>query len=218
MGEINSSFTNKQRQIFDSVVKDHDLSSQFYFTGGTALSVYYYKHRESEDLDFFSEKKFDPDKLVAKVNKWSEKSFEFTYNPIEDTHIFNLTFKDKEKLKVDFNHFPFKRIKKGIKDGNMEIDSLFDIGANKMTTIVRRQEPKDFVDLYFLLKDFTVWDLMHAMRVKFGFQTDPFVLSQDFMKAENLNFLPKMILPLTLEELKSFYRKKAEELGKKSTV
>lgn len=39
---------------------------QFYLTGGTALSLLL-EHRESEDLDFFSNKNFDPSRLQTKT-------------------------------------------------------------------------------------------------------------------------------------------------------
>lgn len=61
MGKINKqgafrlSFTPIQRIIFDEFSKNSKLRKQFYFTGGTALSAIYLHHRESEDLDFFSE-------------------------------------------------------------------------------------------------------------------------------------------------------------------
>ncbi|MFH1863611.1 MAG: nucleotidyl transferase AbiEii/AbiGii toxin family protein [bacterium] len=47
--------TKEQKQILEFVSKDKVITSQFYLTGGTALSYFYFKHRFSEDLDFFSE-------------------------------------------------------------------------------------------------------------------------------------------------------------------
>ena len=38
-----------------------------------------------------------------------------------------------------------------IEYGNVIVDSIENIGANKLTAILGRTEPKDFVDLYFLL-------------------------------------------------------------------
>lgn len=42
-------FTPVQKKVFTSFAKS-DLSKQFYFTGGTALKVFYFNHRDSEDL------------------------------------------------------------------------------------------------------------------------------------------------------------------------
>ena len=64
MGKVNKSlgvltFTPLQKFIFDEFSQNPKLNKQFYFTGGTALSAIYLHHRESEDLDFFSESDFD---------------------------------------------------------------------------------------------------------------------------------------------------------------
>ena len=215
MGKLDL-LTEKQKLIFNIVSKDPTLNSQFYFTGGTALSAFYLEHRESEDLDFFSERKFDSEIVLEKVSQWSEENnYEFKHKAVANVNIFSLTFDDQEFLKIDFNYYPHKRIEKGLKFENIEIDSLMDIATNKLLTINQRTEVKDFVDLYFLLKHFTFWDLLHAIRVKFGMKNDPFLFATDFMKVEGFEFMPKMLKPLTLPELQEFFKQKAKELAKR---
>ena len=60
MGKVG--FTPIQKKIFTLFSKSK-LSKHFYFTGGTALSVCYLHHRQSDDLDFFTSEKLD-DKLI----------------------------------------------------------------------------------------------------------------------------------------------------------
>jgi predicted nucleotidyltransferase component of viral defense system len=43
--------------------RDSPLCRRFYLTGGTALAAFYLHHRLSEDLDFFSENVFSPNRL-----------------------------------------------------------------------------------------------------------------------------------------------------------
>ena len=101
-------------------------------------------------------------------------------------------------------------------EGNsIEIDSLIDVAINKLLTISQRLEAKDFVDLYYLLEEFTVWDLIDGVRVKFGQKLEPFIIASDFLKVEEFDYLPRMIKPLTIEQLKEYFRKKAIEIGKK---
>jgi len=57
--------TKTQKEILNYLSKDKDFTSNFYFTGGTALSEFYLQHRLSEDLDFFSEKEIDDLWLVT---------------------------------------------------------------------------------------------------------------------------------------------------------
>ena len=128
---------------------------------------------------------------------------------------FLLKFNNTTTLKVDFGYYPYKQIEKPNELNGIKTDSLTDIAVNKFLTITQRNTVKDFVDLYFLLEKFTVWELIEGVRIKFRMQLEPFILASDFLKVEDFSFLPRMIAPLTLGELKSFYRQKAQDLGKK---
>ena len=215
MGEI-PVLTRKQKIILAEVVKDK-IFQKFYFTGGTALSAFHLQHRESEDLDFFSETKFE---LEPIFNFFSQigKLYKFELNAefLEVVYILRLKYEDGEVLKVDFGHYPYKRVKSGKVIDGITIDSLIDIAINKLQTITQRSTVKDFVDLYYLLEEFTVWDLMEGVRVKFGQKLEPFIIASDFLKVEEFEYLPKMIKPLTLQQLKDYFRKKAVEIGKHS--
>lgn len=216
MGRIQF-FTKEQKIILDEVRRSNFFRSSFYFTGGTALSGFYLSHRYSDDLDFFSQKKFDNQVILTLVEEWSKKhKFSLQARFIEVVYIFNLLFSNKTNLKVDFSYYPYKRLEKGIVVDSLEIDSLLDIAVNKMLTISQRTEVKDFVDLYFLLQKLHVWDIITGVKVKLHIEIEPLLLGSDFLKVEDFKFLPKMILPLTLEELKAFFRQKAKEMGLKS--
>lgn len=216
MGKIHL-LTKEQQIVLDEIKQNDFLRSRYYFTGGTVLSVVYLQHRYSEDIDLFSQEKLDNQVIFALVQELGQKhGFTFRSRSTEVTYIFNLTFKNGANLKVDFAYYPYKRLKKGTALDGIEIDSLLDIAVNKLLTISQRAEVKDFVDLYFLLQEFTVWDLMEGVRVKFKIKTEPFLVAIDFLKVEDFDYLPKMIKQLDLEILKSFFRQKAKELGKKS--
>jgi len=216
MGQI-SFFTNEQKAIFDQVKQSDFLKSNFYFTGGTALSYFYLKHRYSEDFDFFSTRKFDNKIFIALVKEWADK-LDFTYQVRfeEVVNVFNFNFKNGQTLKVDFGFYPYKRVEKGIIKEGVEIDSQLDIAVNKLLTISQRNNVKDFVDLFFLLKKHSIYDLIEGLKVKFKIKTDPWLVASDLVKIDQFETLPRMIIPLTLDELKNFFREKAKELGAKS--
>lgn len=81
--------------------------------------------------------------------------------------------------------------------------------------VSQRSEVKDFADLYYLLQEFSIWDLIEGVRKKFSTKIDPFILASGFLGVEDFEFMPKMLKPLTLEELRKFYRARAKKLGKK---
>lgn len=212
--------TKDQKIILDKFKADEYLRSTFYFTGGTALSSVYLHHRESEDLDFFSQTKFDRKFVTEIVELWA-KDLKATVNvrAIEHIHIntYYLTFSNNSTLKLDFNYYAFDRLKKGKIVDSIEVDSITDIAANKLLTVNQRTEVKDFVDLYFLLKKYSIWDLSHWVRMKFNVEIEPWVLAMDLLKVEGFENLPKMIKKLRLEDLKDFYYKLAKKLSGTTT-
>ena len=214
MGKID--FTPFQKLIFDKISQEKYLRETFYFGGGTALSVFYFNHRYSVDLDFFSEKEFDKNIIIKFINSlFRQLGTTVKMTKKEMVMWFELE-KDKETLKVDFLNFPYPRIDKGLIYQSVDIDSPRDIGANKLLLLNLTEEPKDYVDLYFILKEkYSIWDIIKAAKIKFKLDLDLISLGEDFLNAEKIKFLPKMIKPLTLDELKSFFKQKASELGTK---
>ncbi len=214
MGNIQLS-TREQEIVLDEIKKSTFLTSHFYFTGGTALSSVYLQHRESDDLDFFTKEKFDTQSIFSLLETWKQQhTFAFTSRFVEVVYICNLTFDNKATLKLDFSYYPYHQIETPLIIDGLHIDSITDIAVNKLFTISQRNEVKDFVDLYFLLEKFSIWDLMQGVKVKFGLEVEPILLASDFLKVEDFTYLPKMIKPLSLDELQAFFREEAKKLGK----
>lgn len=218
MGKIK--FTAIQQLVFDEFSKNIVLRNNFYFTGGTALSVFYLQHRLSDDLDFFcetdinEETSFAIDELMKKVSDLLKINHRFT--SLERTRIFEFEKDGKLLIKVDFASYPYNRLEKGGVYKSVVIDSLFDIATNKLLTVCQRNNVKDFVDLYYLLnKKFSLWDLIYAVEKKFSREIDILLIGTEFLKVENFDYLPRMITPLGLPELKEFFKEKAREVAKK---
>jgi predicted nucleotidyltransferase component of viral defense system len=218
MGKIQI-ITREQEIILDELKQNEYLTKQFYFTGGTALSAYYLKHRYSEDLDFFSFEKYDNQVIFSLVSEWGKKhKFTFQSRFVEVVYIFNLTFANGKTLKVDFSYYPYKQVETPKEKDGIKIDSLFDIAVNKMLTIDQRTDVKDFTDLYFLRNRYTFWDLMPRVLLKFGTEIDPLLLASDLLKIDDFDVLPRMIKKVSLDEMKKYFRKRAKEIGGKSVV
>ncbi|MBI4098177.1 MAG: nucleotidyl transferase AbiEii/AbiGii toxin family protein [Candidatus Levybacteria bacterium] len=215
MGKIQ--VLTREQQIILSEVGKNQFFNKFYFTGGTALSAFYLQHRYSEDLDFFSEEKFDVQGVENIIDELSKKyKFEYTSEFIEIVQIFMIKFAKGEALKLDFATYPYRKIEEKKIVSGVKIDSLIDIAVNKLHTVNQRTTVKDFVDLYFLLQRFSFWDLKEGIQIKFRQKLEPFIFASDFLKIEEFDTLPRMIKPITLDELKSFFRQKAKEVGKMS--
>lgn len=214
MGKV-SILTKEQQIILDLVADSEFFRKNFYFTGGTALSSMYLHHRESVDLDFFSFKRFNIQTIDQFLTDWSSHhqfSFESDYR--DPLYVCFLTFSNKKRLKVDFSYFPHTQLEIGPEYRYFPVDSYLDIAVNKILAVTQRIEVKDFVDLYFLLRKFSIWDLREGVRIKFQRELEPMMLGADLLSVEDFTFLPKMHLSLTLNQLKVFFRKEAKKLGR----
>ena len=73
---------------------------------------------------------------------------------------------------MEFTYFPFERIEKKEKIGNLYIDSLLDIAVNKVFTIYQKPRARDFIDLYFGLKSLKLFDeeIVSVKNIVAGFE------------------------------------------------
>ncbi|MEK7577851.1 MAG: nucleotidyl transferase AbiEii/AbiGii toxin family protein, partial [Patescibacteria group bacterium] len=152
MGKV-SILNSEQKIVLSALAKQKIVISDYYFTGGTALSEIYLHHRDSVDLDFFSLKPVDQPKITEMLKSCFDAlgvTLEMQF--VDPVLMCYLSFPHGKKLKVDFAQYPYPQLELSKKHiGNLKVDSLIDIAINKMQTITQRQEVKDFVDLYFLL-------------------------------------------------------------------
>jgi hypothetical protein len=142
-----------QKSVLAALSRDPIVEDAFFLTGGTALSVFYLGHRVSDDIDLFTREPLDlaavTDIILRPwggeiiVGEW-ESSF---------VSVFIRT------VKVDFVVDPLSELEeRPVADlesgGRLTVDSLEAIAANKLATLLGRVEPKDFIDFYFLQKEF----------------------------------------------------------------
>ncbi|MDP3792480.1 MAG: nucleotidyl transferase AbiEii/AbiGii toxin family protein [bacterium] len=202
-----------QKKTIDFVFSKIELSD-FYLTGGTALAGYYLYHRISDDLDFFSFGDFDLMYIhgIAEELRKVIGAEKVRFSKLYDRNQF-FYFVDKEELKIEFTKYPFKQLEKAGVFDNARIDSEFDIAVNKLITITDRFDPKDFVDLFFLLQKYPLGKLQKGVSVKFNTKLDPLTIGSSFAKIKNVEALPKMIKTLSVEEVKEFFNSEAKKLS-----
>ncbi len=207
--------TEDQKKVIRLIAAEPKMAD-FYLTGGTALAGFYLHHRLSDDLDFFIGTAPDPIFLHAFANKIKRaldaKSVRF--DKIYDRNQFFFQLKNTE-LKLEFALYPFPQIIKPKNAGGIKIDSLRDIAANKLMAMLDRFDPKDFADLFFLLKKFKLEKVRRDAEKKFGIKIDNIFLGGELMKSQRISALPKMIKPLTIKQLKEFFVKQAADLKNK---
>lgn len=215
MGQtIKNNFDTIQRLFLTELQKNLYITKTFYLTGGTALSACYFNHRISEDIDLFSETPFDESLVISFMKNVATKlHITSTVVKINDRLRYDLIFPYNKLLKIDFVFYDFKHIEPVNHLGNLAVDNIGDIAVNKLLSISQRTTSKDYVDLYFILKKYTLWDLQHGVEHKFKMEIEPLYLSSLLAKADELDALPMMKKKISLDTLKTFFLSEAKKLA-----
>lgn len=210
--------TSEQKLFLELVSREKYFCERFYFTGGTPLSAFYLQHRMSEDIDLFSEEEVNLMSIRAFVKKAQAKlkAQSADYKNFLGLHSFQLIFSSTHALKVDFNFYPFPRIDKGMKYKNIEVDSPYDIAVNKVHTIVMKPRARDFIDIYFLVKEYNYNfdDLLRQAKAKFDWHIDAIQLGSRLLAASEASDYPRMLKPIDHNEWKEFFAEEAKKLKK----
>jgi len=125
---------------------------RFFLTGGSALGLFYLDHRRSYDLDLFTSDEVEGIEVQNLVHRVAAeiKADCQALRTAPDFHRFRLTRGDERELvDVVVDRAPQLDAQKAVFDG-IRVDTLREIIANKLTTLLSRTELKDVVDLYFL--------------------------------------------------------------------
>ncbi len=131
----------------------------FYMAGGTALALQI-GHRTSLDFDFYTNKNFDSAKLYQELRKRFEKAT--LLQKAEDTLIVKL-----DEVAVSFFYYPYPIVFLPAEIEGVRIASKQDIAAMKIIAISDRGTRRDFVDIYFLMKEFSLKEIFEFVKKKY---------------------------------------------------
>lgn len=117
----------------------------YYLVGGTAIALQI-GHRKSIDFDLFTYENIKKDRIFAKIakNKLSMKTI------FEDGEQLHGIIQD---VRVTFYQYPYQIVPEISFENGIRLPSLLSLGAMKAFALGRRAKWKDYVDMYFLLRD-----------------------------------------------------------------
>lgn len=220
----NFTLTDHQRAVID-VLADSPLREKFYWTGGTALAYFYLRHRLSFDVDLFSSEKAELSQVLSVIREIARRCGlkKIEQKKIHDRWEFLLT--NGTQTRVEFVFYDFPRLKAPRNWQGVRVDSLDDMAANKTMALIERHEPKDIIDIYYLLtrRHYTVRRLLSLAHRKFGVVPSPYVFwSEALRAAKNLSKIRPLLFGNIAEQeeqiatIVRFAEKKAALFIKKS--
>lgn len=168
--------------------------SNLRLAGGTSLALQY-GHRQSIDLDLFGVVTAD-EITISKVLSGFGNLTIIKNSP--NIHIYSLN-----GIKVDIVNYHYPWLETFIAEDGLRLAHEKDIGAMKLAAVTGRGTKKDFIDLYFLLKHFTLKDLITAYKTKYHDGSEFLVLkSLTYFDDAEKDAEPKMLIPVSWKLIK----------------
>ena len=152
-------------------------------------------HRKSVDLDFFGQINVDSQDLKEALRTLGTLT---VLNDSKNIHIYVLN-----EVKIDIVNYTYPWFDDVVYKDGIRLASPRDIAAMKITAIEGRGTKKDFVDIYFLLKKYSLKNLL-------DFYSQKYPDSSSFMAMKSLAYFedaeeepkPYMFVDVSWDEIK----------------
>lgn len=162
--------------------------------GGTALALQL-GHRKSIDLDFFGRIDADSQELQEALRTIGTLTI---LSDFKNIHIYVLN-----DVKIDIVNYTYPWLDDAVCKDGIRLASPKDIAAMKITAVEGRGTKKDFVDIYFLLKRYSLKKLL-------DFYSRKYPDSSSFMAMKSLAYfedaeeepMPYMFVDVSWDEIK----------------
>jgi hypothetical protein len=166
----------------------------FDLVGGTSLSLQI-GHRLSVDIDLFGHCEIDEDLFMEKLNLLGSVQL------LKKSA--NILICSVNGIKVDFVNYAYPTLSKSITIDSIRLASKEDILAMKLNAIAGRGSRKDFIDLYFLLNEF-------SLDAAFSYYSKKYSNGSEFLVRKSLTFfedaekeeMPTMLNDVTWDTVK----------------
>jgi len=195
----------RQKRVFDKLKN----FPEYYLAGGTALALQI-GHRISIDFDFFSKKEI-PFQLLPKIRKiFKNSKVEIIINHLEQLTIsingVNLTF-----VKYSFPLIFKLKEYKGIR-----LLSVLEIAATKAYVMGRRATLKDYVDLYYILKEkyLTLPKIIEVCQKKYKGEFNLRLFLEQLIYLEDLKEMDIEFIktPVSKEQMAKFFQEEVKKI------
>jgi len=199
--------TQEQKELLPLI---QQFKREFYLVGGTAIALQI-GHRRSIDFDLFKFSNLNSTRIQKKLNN-ANIPYTITRKVTEQVNVVI------NSIKVTFFQYPYEIDAKIDFENCMRMPDLLSLAAMKAFALGQRSKWKDYVDLYFLLKEyFTVDEVSKKAKELFDqmFLEKLFrgqlAFHKDINYSESVEYLPGF--EVDEKEIKEFLIDKALEIS-----
>ena len=168
--------------------------SKLRLVGGTSLALQM-GHRKSIDLDLFGKVECDEFTLANILNKTGQVR---VLKKSENINIYTI-----DGIKVDIVNYPYSWLKDVLFEDSLTLAKIEDIAAMKLSAITNRGTKKDFIDLFFLLKEYSLGELLDFYGEKYQDGSKFLVIkSLAYFDDADEEEMPEMCISISWKEVK----------------
>ena len=198
------SVSSELLELLNNLMNDNAFQD-FVLVGGTSLSLQI-GHRISVDIDLFGYSEIDENFFLSVLKKYGEVIL------LKKTR--NILICSINGIKVDFVNYNYKWIDELIVEDSIRLASKKDIGAMKLNAIAGRGSKKDFIDLFYLLKEFSINELLQYYLLKYNDGSEFMVRkSLAYFEDADLEETPVLLHDITWEEIKTQILRQLSDLS-----
>lgn len=168
------------------------FSKKFGLVGGTAIALHF-GHRESIDFDLFSFNEFSNYSIKTKISSQHKIQTVLVNKKGEYTFLTG-------GVKLTFLHFPYKFYFSESLDHIIKLPDVLTLAALKAFALGRRAKWKDYVDLYFILKDnYSVSEITAKGKEIFGNEFNEKIFRTQLAYFEDIDYSEEVIFKKGIE-------------------
>lgn len=177
-----------------SALMNHPIFNEFQLVGGTSLALQI-GHRESINIDLFG---------FGELEELEVSEFLSSLGKVQVLKKSkNILIYSVDGVKVDLVNYKYPWLNPFLNLENLRLADPQDIAAMKLNAISGRGSKKDFIDVFFLLKKYSLADMI-------GFYNRKYKDGSEFLVLKSLTFFgdadaedtPKMLIPTDWQEVK----------------
>lgn len=176
-------------------IQSLELFAETRLVGGTALALQI-GHRKSVDLDFFGHMEASLEEIALEFSEFAD------VKPLSSSKAMRFLIVDG--VKVDIVNYPYGWIDNPVIENGVILAGVKDIAPMKLSAITNRGTKKDFIDLYFLLRRYSLNDLINLYLTKYSdAQLFTVLKSLTYFDDAEIDPLPVMAEPVNWDEIKT---------------
>lgn len=162
--------------------------------GGTALALQL-GHRKSVDLDIFGNIALSGEEIRALLSP------DHSVQVLKESSNINIYLIDG--VKVDFVNYSYDWLDEKKIEDSIILADVKDIAAMKIAAIIGRGTKKDFIDIYFLLRLYSLTDILELYRTKYPDGSLFIALkSLTYFDDAETDPMPEMLVPADWDKIK----------------